>query len=962
MLSRNQRGPVASTRGRLEVRGRGASRAVRAQGGESTGGTGWHSGDGDHAEGSAIAADGHGRAARGAAPAAPGLAGATEGGAHWSDAESGELGELVGKQGNDAAESRCGEGCDEGEGNDDLGRGSNYNDNVNPRDAKRARSEGEQDFPKGEERSPEGDERAMTTRTPPAECEGQDRRVGEGEHEELQNDVRSESTTGREGRGGPGENTRPSIETTTRQLPQQSPTKNHAASTTPADNQRSRLDTDTFRTEDDRSVRRTEPREHTSEEAITGHEGCLDHANASAPEGRHASEGSITDDRVASRTTRKSCEDATFQTIDPVGGRLAPRLGRNSDEDALIASTTDRTQSSMPDKETAPADTAPVHAQFGSCTVAVGSFQEYRPGSSGESTVSTGTTDGIMSQTAEIKRRGSPRVASASPPMANPLSPLLQKDNGATYAPPAGSCPLFNGGVVGRLERSEEVLKCGALVVGSACKDKRSSDGGGLLSASRSDGNGVDRSGEESPPPGGASLAPTALAEGLSHGDAPSVPFRGTKRPNVADITLAQVIDHMARRRLNEAVGGKESLADRDAGRSSSSASGNAASANSSNGINSKSLPATQRPVQDGSAVVAAAWANGCVLPLTAVAASHMRLVSPLLAGEPEGRRVIIRTASTVVAAAAVSALPEYCLEVTGVCRDGLLFELSPKTGLQGGLVEGGGTLSELVPVLARRLQAAFDRLVALDLEFDTVRVPHIEALDTVSPRSSSGELLKWCNDGTATVVSLAHERLPDITVKGGTQGSGANSENNERRDGLSQQGRMRFRSVDCDVGPLLPRTGLLGCFGVDIRPVVCPLPEPTAKRIRTRGSSALHVALILSCPGVFHGSGLGGTTALPGACKDTVTRRSSARARESGGVVPSAAVVALRHLSSRLGCVPPTCTAGGLTWRDITGLKCVAAVSRLAVGPRIELEGKIRLAEELHRGQVSALARERAC
>eukprot|EP00904_Undaria_pinnatifida_P009758 jgi/Undpi1/5912/HiC_scaffold_2.g01186.m1 len=445
-----------------------------------------------------------------------------------------------------------------------------------------------------------------------------------------------------------------------------------------------------------------------------------------------------------------------------------------------------------------------------------------------------------------------------------------------------------------------------------------------------------------------------ARCDGGAAQNLPPSPRRGTKRKTPANITLAQVIDHhLARRRLN-GVGGADDLStQRDSlGRNTPGSTGRG---KTRKGAHNKSPSTAGKQLMDGSTVVAAAWANGCVWPLTATAAPHMRLVAPVLAAEPEGRRIVIRTASAVAVGAAALALPGHQLEVTGVCRDGLLIELSPNTDLERGRVrEGLSDQSTLASTLAHRLQAAFDKLVARDLEFNTVPLPHAETLDAVPPGSSSGELLKWRNDGTSALLylarvssaqaGLASEQRRDGDISGEVDGSG---ESSQRADGC-------FLGIDSEMGPLLPRTGLLGCFHVEVHPV--PL-LPKAKNHRAGRSSTVHLAMVLSDTGVFRG----GTSERGGSrvAHDEGRGQLGAVATPPGpgGAGPNAAARNLRQLSTRLCCVPPTRTEDGLAWREVMSLKCVAEVSRLAFASKIELEAKIQLVERLHAAQIESLA-----
>lgn len=431
---------------------------------------------------------------------------------------------------------------------------------------------------------------------------------------------------------------------------------------------------------------------------------------------------------------------------------------------------------------------------------------------------------------------------------------------------------------------------------------------------------------------------------------------RGAKRRSTNAISLAQVIDHhMARRRLSGRPEATTSRAER--GSFCRSTSGMKKSAQLTRETQTLSLASSVKgPLQDGSTVVAAAWANGYVLPLTAAAAPHMRLVAPLLACEPEGRRVIIRTASAVAAGAAVLALPEYTVETTGVCQDGLLLELCPKTDVQAELVGGEEEFSIPASTLANRLQVAFDRLVALNIEFDTVRLPLVEALGNMSPGSSSGDLLNWRNDGTADVLCFK----PLSQTENSTSGEAKERCETPGQDGLlerlSQPGESQVLGIDFNLEPLLPRTGLLQSFNTSITAVLSP-PGPVRKESSSRRSSVVNLGLLLSDSGVFHSSrseGAGGRASV--AChgsEETKTNKLAVSARGTGNSMVSATVVRLQHINTHLGCVPPTLSMGGLTWREITGLKCVAAVNKLAISSRREVEGKIQLAEGLHTAQV---------
>lgn len=485
-------------------------------------------------------------------------------------------------------------------------------------------------------------------------------------------------------------------------------------------------------------------------------------------------------------------------------------------------------------------------------------------------------------------------------------------------------------------------------------------EGGDFGVGSRSGAYRDDRSNILSSAPSsmvGASSGSTATArqelDGVSpeaRQSSPSLPGRGVKRRNMTDITLSQIIDHhMGRRRLNGPGEESSSLPHRDPScRGAASSNGGGARLKGET-LGSSHLSTSLKKLQrDGSAVVAAVWANGEILPLNSTAASHMRMVAPLLASEPEGRRVVIRTVSAVAAGAMALALPAYRLDVTGVCRDGLLLELSPNTDGQGNHARTEGQ-TPVLPTLAGRLQSAFDRLVALDLKLDTVRLPHIEALGIVHSGSSSEEFLRWRNDGTVNLLRLEPVPPAGIGVVAEVERSACNPDRLAGGVvGASEPDKMQFLGIDNDIGPLLPRTGLLESFNVDVYPMEPPLSGSAARENGKRSSAVVHLALILSDSGVFNSGG--GTAAAPGG--DTRTSGPSSGVRGESGH-PGGETVGSRQLAARLGCVPPTYTAGGLAWRNITGLTCVADVSRLAFGSKAEIESKITLAEGLHTAQV---------
>lgn len=446
---------------------------------------------------------------------------------------------------------------------------------------------------------------------------------------------------------------------------------------------------------------------------------------------------------------------------------------------------------------------------------------------------------------------------------------------------------------------------------------------------------------------------------------------RGTKRQSTADVTLAQVIDHhMARRRLNgvdsdrERVRVEEHSSYARASSGEHMASAEHVRSENHHNLNGKWPPAsaTQRSRLDSSAVVAAAWTNGCVLPLTEALAPHMRLVAPVLAAEPEGRRVVVHTAAAVTAGAAILALPEHRLEVTGTCRDGLLLELHPKEeGVRGSYSLDQKEESAFLSAYAERLQTAFDGLVKLDLEFDMVRLPHGEAVDIMGTDSSSSELMQWLNEDTTSLVRLSAPRAPPPTGTPSTDQAPRGGDLIELRKELAHSSAAPFLGIDCNLWPLLPRTGLLESFGVNIHRVVLPPPEPTRGESRAH-RSVIHLAVTLSDSGTSLGSGSGSLGGLHGGgCQFTrsLPGLQVAGARGTSGSVVTSDAAAIDHPQpddSPLRCAPPTCTVGGLTWRQVTGLRCVAAVNKLALGSRKQREGKLQLAEGLHTAEVGGI------
>lgn len=576
---------------------------------------------------------------------------------------------------------------------------------------------------------------------------------------------------------------------------------------------------------------------------------------------------------------------------------------------------------------------------------------------------------------AEDIRRGQPPL---SPPQVvsyptcqteKPPLPLKTADL-ELYAPSSGSSPLLHGGLETSTSLSKDTLQVGTeWIQQPRCEREKSTlraqaeiigpyGGSEINSAQRSDGF---SSGEGVSSTHFSQVLTASTEKAMEESGAqaaaasPPAPRRGKKRGSTTDITLAQVFDHhRARRRLN-GLGGESTLL-AEGGllyRNASELHG----AQHTRGVNtspSAKAAVAVRPFPDGSTVVAAAWANGDVLPLTAAAAPHMHLIAPTLAGEPEGRQVIIRTAAAVAGAAAL-ALPDLGLEVTGVCRGGLLLELYPNVaGLQyeG---DGEGSVSELCSGLANRLQSAFRRLVELDLELDTVRLPRVEAIDIVPPGSSSWELLEWRNENTAPVL-----RLECIPSGIGNIGQAEDRDDvsgplNARGGGLSGK-KAQYIGIDSGLGPFLPRTGLLGSFEVDIYSVMLPPPAtPPIHGNHKRRSTVVHLALTLSDSSVFRGGG--GGAAISRDTGDTQLFESNIMNAQGGTNSLTSEMTAVRNrkveVGVQLACVPPTSTTGGLTWREVGGLTCLATVSKLALGPKTELDRNIRLAEGLHTAQV---------
>ena len=534
---------------------------------------------------------------------------------------------------------------------------------------------------------------------------------------------------------------------------------------------------------------------------------------------------------------------------------------------------------------------------------------------------------GLLPQGLSTGERQTSDVIEAHPP---PTSGSVLPRNASEMESPGvnGTKALPQESGFERNEQEAVAVACEHDINDQSC-DPEGSDGTRIFKSKRQSSRSSSTTRAPSPPPATSSR----LLEGPSD-DAPqsslSHPRRGAKRRGTADITLAQVIDHhMARRRVN-GIDDVSSSPSKHRG-SNCRAAGISSNVYGKGSASSETPPiGAKSSLPDGSAVVAAAWAHGDVLPLSAAAASHMRLVAPLLAGEPEGRRVILRTAAAVAAGVVMRALPEFRLEVTGVCRDGLLLELYiNETNARRGY-KGFAEKTLALSTVAKNFQSAFAHLVSLDLEIDMLRLPYAEASDTVPSGSSSQELLQWRNDVTTTIL-----RLDPAPSEGGDRLCRASNGQREIPS-QQQQSEGQVLGIHNDIGPLLPRTGLLESFNVDVFPVDAPSSEVSADGNHGYLSVAGHLALVLSDSEVFNGGKSDGGDDFG----DTSTR-------------PSGSASDMPQLSARLGCVPPTRTAGGLTWRQVTGLTCVAAVSKLASGLRSELEHKIRLAEGLNSAQV---------
>ncbi|CAN0424172.1 unnamed protein product [Ectocarpus sp. 12 AP-2014] len=558
--------------------------------------------------------------------------------------------------------------------------------------------------------------------------------------------------------------------------------------------------------------------------------------------------------------------------------------------------------------------------------------------------------------------RGDTRCSKTSalpPPTATPK--LQRHPQAGTYvAPPTRSSPLFRD-PAGGLDRSQQDSKGGSTRNAARYATPTSTDRG----VGRSRGLYGNYDGGRSGRINQRSCERTArTSKGFESGTKKKVAEtrRGTKRRSTADVTLEQVIDHhMARRRLDGAANGPDgSRAGPHSriGNASSHSTGAGVDCLRDENLRSNGKRSSPCSISDGATLVVAAWSSGCILALTEAAAPHMRLVAPLLAGEPEGRRVVLRTAAAVATGAAKLALPRHRVEVTGVWQDGILLELCPAPLVEREEGEAPAPLS----ALAGRLQAAFDEIVAVDLEFDTVRLCHREALDQVDTGSSSEELLKWCNEGTTDLMRFAPMPFASHTVDHVPGSVGDSLDLVELRKALARPDGSPFIGIKHGQWPLLPRTGLLRCFSVSIDPVVLPLPQPARGECRAHQEPADYLALSFSDSAVFNTSGSPGV--LRGDSYQSIGSSGGYTGTNSQGsahnaIGSDAAIADLPRLSgsARLECVSPTRTANISKWKDITGLRCVAAVNRLALGSPTDLEGKLLLAEGLHTDQLVILA-----
>lgn len=547
-----------------------------------------------------------------------------------------------------------------------------------------------------------------------------------------------------------------------------------------------------------------------------------------------------------------------------------------------------------------------------------------------------------------------------------PFPPFLNPQESAdARAPPAGSSPLFRNNPRAS-EASDSTVKRKVVEKGQGKKRKRSENqqivdaskkieghNQGDNSASESLLSSVDaceaRS-EEKPAPGIVVRTTEAVGDRSPRETlhvTPSVGDReGLKRRNNFDITLAQVIDHhMARRRLNGWTGAEVSPPGRKALYSKTIRG---------NRTNPDEVPRSQ---PDRSTIVVAAWANGDILPLAASAAAHMRLVAPLMAREPQGLRVVLRTASAVAAAAAALVLPGYRLEMTGAFQDGLVVELYPsKNPKEGNYIEGGYHERMTIPKIAGLLQDAFDRLVALDLELDTVKLPHAEALQSVHAHSSSADLLKWRNEGTATMLRIDPVPQAFIDATGEPCDGDMNDASHVPGKGLSSTSECaQILGVHCGIGPLLHRTGPLAYFNVNISHVVVPdEASPSAQTNASRNIRAVQLALTLCASKVSKNDDV-----ITGTHREDAQARTPAATQQlTKGASARTKALFNPGVQGYLGCVLPGRTSGGLTWQQVTGLGCVAAVNKLAFGSTRELEDKIQLVEGLYMAQVRVVGK----
>lgn len=391
--------------------------------------------------------------------------------------------------------------------------------------------------------------------------------------------------------------------------------------------------------------------------------------------------------------------------------------------------------------------------------------------------------------------------------------------------------------------------------------------------------------------------------------------------------TLGQVMDHYMARRRSLEVGDASSVAKGHVSpshdRIGTQSGGNMARRGLDQRVEGDAgrPPPPQKTQPRPSTVVAAAWANGDILSLSTFVAPHMRLVAPVYASDPEGLAVALRTAAAVVAGASVTAIPGHRLEVVAMCPEGLLLELCPHVHKDAFLRDDQEVPQE-PSAYARLLHSAFRHLVSLDLEIDAVRIPHVEASDLLPPESSSVQLLEWANRGTATVLRL--------------EGEGGEGRAREAVDPIAEQAGQ-FLGLDFDMGPLLPKTGLLECFYVNIYGVQLPIRTKTVVSER-RKKQLPNVHLMLS---------------LSPLTDDQWASRGAPTA-QTNTISPAIGTVGSPSRHATLRCSPLTCTATGQPWRDVTDLKCVGSLNRMALHAREELKGKTLLAEALHATQAS--------